>query len=385
MSYFPEKRQMSLLVISLLLALISQTSYCSIDGYLPEREYLNITLPAQTASAPILLSMGKDTILVRVANVNGKSEIQVLTRSKDGKWLPLGDKGNALTGNNGVSLIDAKVDSDGKLWVLAFYTEPSNKLLGGQHLIYSYKNGNWVNENYTEMHQSTSLSWDSGLHFLPNKTLCHIYYDRLLGFQFKHLSKGQRQPVPLEEVFNKMIGPNSNSPQASNINNASWLIWTSYEDKTTKLKAVKITGTEASDISGPYILNSWDNKVTLVKSDVSAQGRIAVCLFDYSYSKEYIQQYAENPQGKYIGKDLQLSRKRTEIGQLKYSPQGQLYVASILSDQNIFLDRYQDLRWQPVNSFNQKINRMQIINPEIYFIDNKAIVIWQDLRLCNCG
>jgi len=103
------------------------------------KNYFNLSIPGGAEFAPFVLATSeKQTIVARVASAYGKRDIQVLIGHGD-DWEFLGRNGDAVTGVDGNFLQDAKQGPDGRLWVLANYTSPSNPDRGNNHFLYCYE------------------------------------------------------------------------------------------------------------------------------------------------------------------------------------------------------------------------------------------------------
>lgn len=263
------KNRFSSVVIAVLILLwnpvLALASQCS-SAYTPTKQYLNLTLPSNSVFSPIPLFSRGERVLVRVAYVNGLQDIQVLKQNDSGLWDPVGTTGQALTGNDGTFLSDAFMTSDGKIWVLAYYTFPSNSDLGGMFLLYHFDNEKWILTTLVEMEPARRrhiLYWDSGLHFFDTNQPFHIFCDTTAGFQFHRISQGKWEAVSSQSTIQNLISKGYTANVCKRANDC-WVIWTDTEKKQTSLRALKISGPDRDEFVGPVTLDSWNHEVFIL-------------------------------------------------------------------------------------------------------------------------
>jgi hypothetical protein len=341
-------------------------------------------LPSNSEFSPILLFFRGERILVRVAYVKGLQDIQVLKQNDKGWWEPVGTTGQALTGNDGTFLIDAFITSDGKIWVLAYYTFPSNSDLGGMFLLYHFDDEKWILSAPLEMKQArrhTFLDWDSGLHFFDTNEPFHIFYDTMSGFQFHRVSQGKWEAVSSQSTIQNFI-----SKGYTNVckrANDSWVIWMDTDKEQTSLRALKINGPDRDELFGPVTLDSWNHKVFNVTTAVSPNDGIFAFLYDDKKNSYFGRQYAKGRQNEYDSKKLPLpSTRRGEIEDLRFSPEGDLYAAWQLDrrkQQEIQLAKFKDGKWGVVSKMVQRKSEGLIFRPKIFFPpDSAPVIVWED-------
>ena len=165
------------------------------DG--PDKAYFNLALPGGAEFCPIVMNATeKGAIISRVYHVGSHREIQVIEQ-KDGRWEFLGWNGSAITGFDGNFLMGAKRCPDGRLWVLAGYTEPSNPTLGQRDILYGFENGTWKVMGPPLGRVSRLVFSDSGLHILGRRPV-HFFHDpecHLIGLEGE-----QRVPLAAENL-----------------------------------------------------------------------------------------------------------------------------------------------------------------------------------------
>lgn len=369
-----------ILLWSPVLALADQSSL----AYPPTKQYLNITLPSESVS-PIPLFSPRERILVRVAYVNGLRDAQVLKQNDSGLWEPVGTTGQALTGNDGTFLSDAFMTSDGKIWVLAYYTFPSNSDLGGMFLLYYFDNEKWILTTPLEKEPARRhhfLDWDSGLHFFDTNQPFHIFYDTTAGFQFHRISQGKWEAVSSQSTIQNFISKCFTTNVCKRAND-SWVIWTDTDKEQTSLRALKINGPDRDDLVGPVTLDSWNHEVLIVTTSVSPNDGVFALLYDRKKNSTFGRQYAKGRQNEYDSKQLPLpSTRRVEIEDLRFSPEGDQYAAWRLDrrkQQEIQLAKFKDGKWGAVSKMVQPKSEGLIFGSKIFCPPNSApVIVWED-------
>ena len=363
------------------LALAGQSS----SAYPPTKQYLNITLPSNSAFSPILLFSRGERILVRVACVNRLRDIQVLKQNESGLWEPVGTTGHALTGNDGNFLSDAFMTSDGKIWVLAHYTFPSNSDLGGMFLLYHFDNEKWILTTPLEVEPARRrhiVYWDSGLHFFDTNQPFHIFCDTTAGFQFHRISQGKWEAVSSQSTIQNLMSKGYYANVCKRAND-SWVIWTDTDKKQTSLRALKINGPDRDEFVGPVTLDSWNHEVFIFNTAVSPNDGVFTLPYDRKKNSSFGRQYAKGRQNEYDSKQLPLpSTRRVEIEDLRFSPEGDLYAAWRLDtrrQQEIQLAKFKDGKWGVISKMVQPKSEGLIFGSKIFFPPNSApVIVWVD-------
>src|SRR5260370_1434763 len=130
------------------------------------KNYLNLSLPRGSRFTPIVLTASeRKAIVARVAEVDGKREIQVLEGHGD-KWDFVGKQGRAVTGVDGNFLIDAKQGPDEPLMLLTADTPPANPDRGFSNYLYCFENDRWKLACPQKGQPSDFFGTDFVVHFL---------------------------------------------------------------------------------------------------------------------------------------------------------------------------------------------------------------------------
>jgi len=176
------------------------------------KNYLNLSLPRGSRFTPIVLTASeRKAIVARVAEVDGKREIQVLEGHGD-KWDFVGKQGRAVTGVDGNFLIDAKQGPDGRLWVLAGYTPPSNPDRGFSNYLYCFENDRWKLAGPQKGQPSDFFGTDFGVHFLGGAEPVRHFVagkeipDPRQNHNLMRLDENRFVPLPAQDLVRKHHG-----------------------------------------------------------------------------------------------------------------------------------------------------------------------------------
>ena len=329
------------------------------------KKYVNFSLPGGAKFCPIVVQTDEgETIVARVAFVDGKRDIQVLRRS-DESWSPLGQKGQALTGVGGNFLTDAVFGPDGRAWVLAEYSVPSNPERGGKCYLYCYRDGAWT---LRCVGQVGTAAWGSGLHFLGGHDPVRIFCDGAGGLQILRLEGRNWVSVPVKNALQKLIPTKGWYPEVSKTGKSTWFIWKETTGRQSVLKALCVKWTGKSDILAPVKLESWDKRISLKSAAASAEGTIAV-LIDERWRISDVGRRYRRDGDKYVTSALPSLGKRTENEVLKWSPKGVLYAAWCPrgNTQRLELVRLDEKAWVKVATVSQPKKDGAIFGPRIFF------------------
>jgi hypothetical protein len=240
------------------------------------KQFLNLSLPAGSKFAPLVLSASSNrTIVARVCLVAGRREIQVL-ENRGGAWKPVGANGDGITGVDGNFLEDATVGPDGRLWVLAAYSRPSNSERGDNHYLYVFDGKRWQLAGPEKGYPSGSMA-DLGLCFL-GKTLIHHF----VGYDLEqkrdkpyllYLDGTKWEPVAAQSLLRQREG------QLAWTGSNAWYFSCSEQAGTTFVNAYAINGVAEKDVSGPQALvEAPGTGYPFRKFALSQKGDVAVIL-----------------------------------------------------------------------------------------------------------
>lgn len=107
------------------------------------KQYLNLTAPRTSSSAPIVWEQQGRLHLAGAYHRNGRRDVAVLRQDAEGRWTPWGENGGEISGVKGNFLFDVKIGDDGTPWVLVYYTRPSNASRADRLFLYTLSEGRW--------------------------------------------------------------------------------------------------------------------------------------------------------------------------------------------------------------------------------------------------
>jgi len=355
------------------------------------KQYVNLSLPGGAKFCPIVMSADDaESVIARVAYVDGKRDVQVV-HGQGKSWRALGSNGHGLTGTDGNFLSDARVGPNGKLWVLASYSVPSNPDRGGMSFLYCFEKGQWVLKAPRKSHGTMDRyvpNWDSGLHFFGRNGPCHILHAGNAGVRFLALEGGAWKSVPAQDALQKAMPSKGCYPQACKRKNDTWFLWCTRGKKRSVLKSLRIGGTLNNDVIGPTELESWPKEVYLTSASVSPGGTIAVRVYDSARRRGIGRLYRPDAKGGYNPSDLSLPfPKRVDFEVLQYSPTGALYAVWNPKriwhpnghPQELTVAQLVGGKWEVLANVKQRKQDGRIFSPRVFFKQNGTpIVVWED-------
>lgn len=337
-----------------------------------DKRYFNFTLPGGTEFCPIVMSATeKGAIVARVYHVGSRREIQVLEQ-KGGRWEFVGRNGSAITGFDGNFLMGAKRGPDGRLWLLAGYTEPSNPMLGERDILYGFENGAWKVMGPPRGRVSDPLLSDSGLHVLGTQPV-HFFQDQqchLIGLE------GERWvPLAAEQLAcgdDKYVVWRKDD---------AWVFWQREDEGRSTLVAYWLKGPRKEDISAPIRLGSWNDRVFLLDFAVSTENTMAVFgrIGDFNNHKgQFLRLYRQRPDRGIESSDLPFPPVADHTPQiLDWSPRGILFAVTMTDVRTMVVHRFENGRWLACGDASQPV--FHIYRPRLFFRDGgEPIVVWQN-------
>lgn len=348
------------------------------------KKYLNLELPGRTQFAPIVLAATPEkAIVARVADVDGKRDIQVLQGSGE-HWDFLGEQGRALTGEDGNFLTDAQQGPDGRLWVLVRYTPPSNPKKGWWAFLYCYEIGRWSMADPPEGHVATALS-NHGLVFLASSDPVH--------HQSFFNKKDRTALKDIQQLLQWHDGTWRSHPAERLLNEDGWLAWTAGEAWTigtlsrggkTVVHGHRITGARSADITGPHPLLTLDGSYELRHVDLSRDHRLAMMF------KEVAEPDRPEKDKPYVGWIIDVTRPdkptveplpappASWLDHLCWSPKGEL-VATDCDPSHFRVFALRDGKWTTVGEASQERAQGFIFRPRLTFrSDGVPMMTWRD-------
>lgn len=338
------------------------------------KDYINLSLPGGSYFTPIVISAsGQDTVVARVYHVKNKREIQVLQRNGN-EWKYLGDQGEAITGQDGNFLKDAIKGPDGRLWILAAYTRPSNPHRGDTVFLYCYENNKWVLKGPPDGYPSGSMG-DQGLNFLGGAEPVHLFYGydvekQMVVPHYLGLKSNSWYPLPVQKLLRSTQGGVHTGK------NDTWVIG-SPEGNESTLEAIHIRGPENKDVDIPVNLDKTDKEKTISSIAVSPKGEIVVFFADGDnhFGRRY------HPRSTKVYDVLDLApppSPETIMVDYAFAPDGALWaVAEDLYRLEVY--RFVTDKWEMKYKTTQPSDEGAIGSPRLYFrSDNEPIVTWEN-------
>ncbi len=347
------------------------------------KNYLNLSLPRGSRFTPIVLTASeRKAIVARVAEVDGKREIQVLEGHGD-KWDFVGKQGRAVTGVDGNFLIDAKQGPDGRLWVLAGYTPPSNPDRGFSNYLYCFENDRWKLAGPQKGQPSDFFGTDFGVHFLGGAEPVRHFVagkeipDPRQNHNLMRLDENRFVPLPAQDLVRKHHGTMVWRK------NDAWYFVPRNADGQTQLDAYWVKGARANDVVGPIRLGDWKARLTFRQFAISDQGMIAVLgwegkLDNLDTARTFGQLFRPNGDQRYERSELPpLPAKYTE--HLAWSPTGSLFVTTLREGRTIEVFSLAGAKWERKNKAEQPMEIGLIWDPRLFFRTNgEPVVVWED-------
>ena len=337
-----------------------------------EKTYFNLALPGGALFCPVVMSAtDKGAMVARVYHVGSRREIQVLEQ-REGRWEFVGRNGSAISGLDGNFLAGAQRGWDGRSWVLAAYTEPSNPSLGERHILYGLENGAWKVMGPPQGQRTHLLLSDDGLHLLGTQPV-HPFRD--LACHFVGLDGDRWVPLAAETHLSET------DKQIVWRKDDAWLFRQRRDGLQLTLVAYWLKGPRKADITGPIRVGSWDNEVFLLDFAVSGDRTVAV----FGRLRD-----PNNHTGQFLRLIRLLPDRAIETGDLPFppipgqtpslfdwSPRGVLFAVTMRNVRTIVVHRFENRRWIECGEVSQP--RYQIFDPHLFFRDDgQPIVVWRD-------
>lgn len=349
------------------------------------RQYLGIALPKGAVFTPIVLKSSKEqTIAASVIYIDGRRDIQVLEDRGHG-WQPLGRSGRGITGVDGTFLQSAIIGRNGRIWVLAGYSYPSNPDRGNNHYLYVYDGSDWQLAGPQNGAPSGSIG-ERGLGFLGDY-LAHMY----LGYDsekkrdkpyLKYLEQGKWKTAGAEQFLRST--PGQTLWTGSNL----WhLVCTNTEDRTV-VDAYIVDGIGTRNISGPHrLLESPGTNYYLNSFDVSHKGDVAVLLADKDSDEptKWLPYVLHHKSGSRWTAPSLLPPPPVKYSTdwFGWSPACDLMLLHTPSFHTAVILAYRDGKWMTIAE-GQQTGVGQIFDPSVTFSeDGLPIVTWEDFIPCG--
>ena len=344
------------------------------------KQFLNLSLPAGSKSPPLILSASSNrTLVARVCSVVGRRDIQVL-ENQGGPWKPLGANGDGITGVDGNFLVDATVGPDGRLWVLAAYTRPSNSERGDTHYLYVFDGKRWRLAGPEKGHPSGSMA-DLGLGFL-GKTLIHHF----VGYDLEqkrdkpyllYLNDTKWEPVAAQSLLRQREG------QLVWTGSNAWYFSCSEQGGSTLVNAYAINGVAEKDVSGPQALvEAPGTGYAFRRFALSQKGDVAVIL-----------QTADDDNPAWfcclvrgIGKTSKNEVVKLPPPPIKYytttlmwSPTGELTLTDLPINNSVAVHALRNNTWSKIAEASQALDAGHIFGHRLSFTtEGVPILTWED-------
>lgn len=347
------------------------------------KKYVNISLPGRSKFTPIILSATPEKIVfARVAEVDGKRDIQVQQGLGD-RWEFVGERGRALTGEDGSFLSDAVEGCDGRLWVLTSYTSPSNPKIGDRAFLYCYESGRWHLADSHDGHPASSLD-RGGLVFLGDPQPVHVQ-----AFFGETPNAPARQSVLQWRNEQWQVHPAEKIMQESGgqlVWNAreAWLIAKSQAEGKTLLRGYHIVGPRAADTTGPYSLLTLDGSYDLYLADACDDHRLALLFKEAGMPN---QSDSDKP---YAGWIVDVNRPDKPVVEsittppanwvehLRWSPKREL-VATECNPSKVQVFALRNAKWTAIAEASQDISEGYVFSPRLVFrTDGVPIMTWEN-------
>jgi hypothetical protein len=336
-----------------------------------EKVYFNLSLPCGADFSPIVLSATEaGTIVARVYHVGSRREIQVLER-KDSRWQFLGHNGGAITGVDGNFLAGAKQGPDGRLWVLAVYSFPSNPQRADKIFLYGLQKGVWKLFGPPDGHPVGDLSHGS-LHFLGTKPVFQFSdgEQRLVGFEGGRWVGLPAADALLRGGYERICWRQDDA----------WLFRLSADGGRSILEAYWLKGTLEKTITGPMRLETWPGSVFCWNLAVSADGTIAMLgtVGDPNNHKgAFGRMYRQRRDGVFDASDLPLPTPGLIAHCVEWSPRNVLFAVTTTDSRSLVIHRYEKDRW--IASGDVSKPRFFAHDLQLFFGDDgRPIVVYHD-------
>lgn len=371
------------------------------------KNYLNISLPGLSCFSPfVLVASDQEAVVARVSFVDGNRDIQVLIGHGE-HWDYLGPQGRALTGVDGNFLRDAKQGPDGRLWILAGYTPPSNQQRGGKDYLYCLEKDEWRIAGPPRGAPGADFA-EKGLYFLGSNEPVHLFaatsnenQEARVLVHFVRLEGGDWVPLPAQDLLRKH---HEKGIMTSRKNDAWWFV-PSVTDGRTELIAYWLKGPRAADIFGPIHLGSWNSKLFLPTIAVSETGDIAVQGWEtprqnmnLNDATSFGRLFRAQGGGRFAETELPAltseldnsagssERRATKshgrtIDRLEWSPKGELFGLHRIDEQHIAVFILTATGWKMRGEARQPVASGIIYEPRLFIRSNgEPIVVWEDFK-----
>ena len=359
---------------------LSQARHARVELPPKAKQFLNISLPVGSQFTPLILSASSNqTIVARVCIVDGRRDIQVIENS-GGEWKPVGMNGDGITGVDGNFLEGATTGPDGRVWIMAAYTRPSNNERGETHYLYVYDGTRWKLAGPGKGYPSGTMG-DFGINFLGNTLVHHFLgYDRETKRNkpyWLYLDDTEWKPVSAQSLLRRQEGD---------------LVWTgsnayyfvcSERDGRTAVNAYTINGFTEKDVSGPYpVAVAPGTEFVFRKFAVSQDGNAAVIL--KSSEQDNPRWFCCLVRG--IGKGSNRDVLMLPPPPIKYypttlmwSPVGYLAITDLPLDNTVTIYVLRDSQWTKMAEASQPLEAGRIFNHSLSFTaEGVPILTWQD-------
>ncbi len=340
------------------------------------KQYINLSLPSGSQFCPVVAIHENHLSVARITPSAGGRDITVL-RQEGNQWLPLGDKGSALTGGQkGYAFLDdMRVSPDKTLWVTSVYTFP--------YRTYShrYRNRKWELAGPPEGDRPKSeVIWDSGIHFLGDATPCRIVETRDEGICILRLAEAGWDLAPVTEQVKRLVGDSTLWPEhIARRAQDTWLIWEAEGEGESTLRAVRIASPKPDGVTGPFDLMRFDSKLCVQSTAASPEGTIAANLTDGNYENGYVHLLQPVGKGGFSASKCPSVGKNSEFEDMRWAPDGTLIAARKSDDNGVELLGFKDGKWSSMYRHQQPTSEGNIGETKIFFRpDGKPCVVWAD-------
>jgi len=356
------------------------TCGCAMNGSAVEksnsRQYLGITLPKGSEFTPIVVESSKErTVIARVAHVDNRRDIQVLEDRGHG-WRPLGVNGLGITGVDGNFLMSAIIGKDGRIWVLARYTRPSNPDRGETHYLYVYDGSRWQIAG-PKNGAPSGINADRGLGFLDDR-VAHVYSDydvkNMREKPYLRYLDGNRWKTAAAEKLLRHT-PGRTFWTGSDL----WHLVCSKTKDSTILDAYIVSGAGADGISGPHrLVEVAGNNRHLSAFAASPKGDLAVLLSQEGPTEWFPYMLRGTGRSRWT-EPLPLPSLPVKYGirGFVWSPAGELMLLHQPSFHTVVVHVLREGEWTKIAQ-GEQAGPGQIFSPRATFsADGQPIVTWE--------
>jgi hypothetical protein len=342
--------------------------------------YVNLAIPGGAKFSPVVLSATEDsTVVARVFYVDKNRDIQVLQRKCDA-WEFVGPQGMALTGVDGNFLSGAVEGPDGRLWVLADYSKPSNPVRAEHIFLYCYEDGNWKIKGPKDGYHSGMME-NKGLYFLGGNEPVMLSYDydpdrKQDIANLVSLKEEEWASLPVQDFIrahvNKVLWQNK---VLWRNNTDAWMFDRSKINPDI-LQVFQICGPKNEDIHGPWNLGVLKQNTSVLGVAISGERKIALVFI--ADEKEFAHLYIPVTKESYQVSELPFQFNHLQT--IEWSPKGVLWAVDSLDSHHLQVFRLNDRIWEKRYEATQPAGDGSIGDVRMFFrLDGEPIVVWENL------